>query len=184
MVSKTNLNGVLLIDFDVYEDNRGWFFESFNMLKFENDTGIKFNVKQNMMSKSFKNTIRGLHYQIKPHIQQKLVHVLSGKILDVIVDIRLGSPDYGKHIAIELTESSKKQVFIPDGFAHGFSVLSDVAEVCYSTNEYYSKKSERGILFNDYNLGIDWKVHRPIISSKDLNNKKFCDIDKDFYYEN
>ena len=137
-----------------------------------------------MQSKSSKNTIRGLHYQIEPNGQSKLIHVLSGEILDVIVDIRYGSPTFGQHITIELNESSKKQVWIPLGFAHGFSVLSERAEVTYMASNYYCKSTERGILYNDPELNINWRVESPIVSKKDLNNMPFHKIDSNYVYNN
>jgi len=181
-ITKTDLIGVLVLNIDVFEDSRGYFFESYNKLKYEKYFGIRTDFVQSMQSKSTKNTIRGLHYQVEPKAQAKLVHVLSGKILDVIVDIRNGSPSFGKHIAIELSESSKKQVWIPVGFAHGFSVLSDEAEVAYLVSGFYSKREERGIIYNDNDLNIDWKVNNPIVSEKDLRNKSISEIDLDFIY--
>ncbi len=135
-----------------------------------------------MQSKSSKNTIRGLHYQIEPNGQSKLIHVLRGKILDVIVDIRHGSRTFGQHISIELNESSNNQVWIPLGFAHGFSALSQVAEVAYMVTSFYSQSNERGIIYSDPDLNINWRVDNPTVSKKDLNNKRFNEIDCDFVY--
>lgn len=162
---ETVLKEVMILELDVFEDSQGYFFESYQKQKYA-EFGIKTDFVQCMRSKSWKNTIRGLHYQVGPNGQAKLVHVLRGAILDVIVDIRFGSPTFGKHIAIELNESTKKQVWIPLGFAHGFSVLSDEAEMAYIVSGFYSKLDERGILYNDPDLNIDWRVAVPLFLKK------------------
>ena len=180
---ETVLKGVMILEFEVFDDSRGYFFESYNKQWYA-EFGIKADFVQSMQSKSKKNTIRGLHYQVEPNGQSKLIHVLRGEILDVIVDIRFGSPTFGKHIAIELNESIKKQVWIPLGFAHGFSVLSESAEVAYMVSSLHSKMNERGILYNDPILNIDWKVSNPNLSKKDLKNKQFHEIDCDYVYNN
>ena len=182
-ITKTDLNGIFLLNFDVFEDSRGYFFETYHKQRYA-EFDIKTDFVQCMQSKSSKNTIRGLHYQVEPNGQSKLIHVLKGKILDVIVDIRFGSPTFGKHVSIELSESSKQQVWIPLGFAHGFSVLSEGAEVTYMASNFYCKSSERGILYNDPDLNINWRVENPIVSKKDLNNRLFHEIDSDYVYNN
>mgnify|MGYP006225470937 FL=1 len=181
-ITKTDLNGVFLLSYDVFEDSRGYFYETYHKQRYA-EFDIKANFVQCMQSKSSKNTIRGLHYQVAPNGQSKLINVMRGKILDVIVDIRFGSPTFGKHVAIELNESSKQQVWIPLGFAHGFSVLSKEAEVAYMVSSFHCKSSERGILFNDHDLNINWKVEHPTISKKDLKNKQFHEIDRDYIFE-
>ena len=180
---ETALQGVLILKPDVLIDSRGYFFESFNKLKYA-EFGIKTEFVQSMQSKSVKNTIRGLHYQVQPYGQSKLIHVLSGEILDVILDIRFGSPTFGQHIAIELNEFNKNHVWIPLGFAHGFSVISEFAEVVYMVSSIYSKIDERGILFNDPELNISWNINNPIVSDKDLHNTLFHEIGRDYVYKN
>ena len=180
-IYKTSIDSLIVFKPDVSIDNRGYFFESYNNSKL-NEISIKANFVQNCISKSKKNTIRGLHYQVGDFAQDKLVTVIQGKILDVAVDIRFGSPNFGKHIAVELSDENHKQFWIPKGFAHGFSVLSDYAIVMYNMTAIYSKKHEHGILFNDSELNINWKIENPIVSNKDLKNMLFQDIPKDFIY--
>ena len=141
------------------------------------------NFVQDNISKSIKGTVRGLHYQIPPKAQGKLCQVLEGKVLDVIVDLRFGSPTFGKHFSQILDSEKKIQMWIPSGFAHGFSVLSDEAIFFYKCTELYSKEHERSILFNDPELNIDWKVDNPLISEKDFKASLFRDIKKDFIYK-
>lgn len=161
LIESTEIPDVLLITPKVFKDSRGYFLESFN------NNYLPFNFVQDNQSFSFKNTIRGLHYQIvKP--QGKLVRAIKGRILDVAVDIRKDSPTFGKHIAVELSSDNFKQLYIPEGFAHGFSVLSDESEVLYKTTEYWHKEHDRSINFNDPELNIDWKIEGlPILSDKD-----------------
>jgi len=176
---KTFIDGVLIIFPDVYKDSRGYFFESFSKKKYE-EIGIKDEFVQDNISKSTYGTIRGLHYQVPPYTQGKLCHVIKGEVLDVAVDIRFGSPTFGKYISVILTESEHKQIWIPPGFAHGFSVLSDVAIFSYKCTGYYNKESERCILYSDPILSIDWQVINPVVSEKDLNGKLLNTIEKDF----
>lgn len=179
-VLKTELDGVLIIEPDFFPDSRGFFFESFNKKKYE-DAGMKFDFVQDNISKSNQGTIRGLHYQIGDYAQGKLCQVLTGSVMDVAVDIRSGSPTYGKHVAVELTGDNHKQIWIPPGFAHGFSVLEDNTIFSYKCTALYSKKDERSILYNDSDLNIDWKINQPVISEKDLLAKKFSEIEMDFF---
>jgi len=178
-VTETELKGVLIIEPDFFEDTRGFFFESYNKKKYD-EAGLRFDFLQDNISKSAKGTIRGLHYQIGGNAQGKLCQVISGAVLDVAVDIRFGSKTFGKYIAAELTGENHKQIWIPPGFAHGFSVLSDEAIFSYKCTAFYSKKDERAILYNDIDLNIDWKVETPIVSEKDLLAKKFSEIERDF----
>lgn len=180
-ITKTNLEGLLILKPKVFADERGYFFESFNRQNF-NDAKINFQFLQDNISKSIKGTIRGLHYQIGDKAQGKLCFVLYGKVLDVAVDIRFGSPTFGKYFSCELSEENHQQLWIPPGFAHGFSVLSDEVVFAYKCTANYSKDHERSIIFNDPELNIDWKVENPIVSKKDLSAKFFKDIDKDFIY--
>jgi dTDP-4-dehydrorhamnose 3,5-epimerase len=164
----TDLPGLLVFEPKVFEDSRGYFFESYNENIFRQQ-GIQCHFVQDNQSSSSYGVIRGLHYQLNPHAQTKLVRVLSGKILDVAVDARNGSPTYGRYFSIELSSDNKKQLFIPKGFAHGFSVLSERAEVLYKCDGFYNKDSEGGFRFDDSALNIDWQIPAgsEIISDKD-----------------
>ena len=180
-VSKTNIEGLLLIEPDLFSDGRGYFFESYNKEKYA-EIGLDINFVQDNISQSKKGTVRGLHYQVGDKAQGKLCQVVSGKVLDVAVDIRFGSPTFGKHYAHVLNSEKKIQIWIPPGLAHGFSVLSDEAIFSYKCTNYYSKDHERCILYNDPDLNIDWQVNNPVVSAKDLKAKKINEIDKDFIY--
>jgi dTDP-4-dehydrorhamnose 3,5-epimerase len=180
-VIKTKLNGVLIIKPDVFPDDRGYFFESYSDKKFQSEN-LYLNFVQDNISRSKKGTIRGLHYQVGEAAQGKLCQVLLGKVIDVAVDIRFGSPTFGEYISRELSEENHFQLWIPPGFAHGFSVLSDTAIFHYKCTELFSKKDERSILFNDADLNIDWGVGNVSASEKDLKGKNFRDIEKDFIY--
>ena len=180
-VIKTELEGLLIIKPKVFGDERGYFFESYNEDTYHK-AGIDLLFVQDNISKSKKSTIRGLHYQVGDKAQGKLCKVIYGKVLDVAVDIRFGSPTFGKYYSVELNEETKNQLWIPPGFAHGFSVLSDVAIFSYKCTSLYDKESERGIRFNDPDLNIDWKILNPIVSKKDLQAKLFNEMEKDFIY--
>lgn len=165
---KTNFPGLLIFEPKVFEDNRGYFFESYNQKVFsEEGIEIKF-IQDNQASSSFGVT-RGLHYQLDPFSQTKLIRVLRGNIIDVAVDIRKNSPTYGKAYAIELSAENKKQLLVPKGFAHGYSVISETAEVFYKCDAFYHKESEGGIAWNDPALNIDWQItpDKVIVSAKD-----------------
>ena len=181
-VIKTDIAGLLVIEPDVFNDDRGFFFESYNKQKYEK-FGMPVEFVQDNISKSKRGTVRGLHYQVGEKAQGKLCQVLEGEVLDVAVDIRFNSPTYGKHFAQILNSDLKTQIWIPKGFAHGFSVLSDEAVFSYKCTNYYSKIHERVILFNDPDLKIDWKIDNPTVSEKDLNATKFKDIERDFVYK-
>jgi len=180
---KTNLPGLLIFEPKVFEDSRGYFFESYNQQIFQQE-GININFVQDNQSLSRYGVIRGLHYQLNPHSQTKLIRVLSGSIYDVVVDLRKGSPVFGKQFAIELSAQNRKQLFIPSGFAHGFSVLSDQAEVHYKCDNFYNKESETGILYNDSELKIDWQIpqEKIIVSGKDLQLSSFSAHKNNFTY--
>lgn len=178
---KTGIEGLTIITPDVFPDDRGFFFESFNKQKFLFG-GIDQIFIQDNISKSKKGTIRGLHYQIGNSAQGKLCSVVLGKVLDVAVDIRFGSPSFGKYFSIELDDVDKKLFWIPPGFAHGFSVLSEEAIFSYKCTNLYDKASERSIIYNDSELNIDWKIDDPVLSPKDLIAPKFSEIEKDFLY--
>ena len=165
---KTEIDGVVIVEPKIFEDARGYFFESYNEAEFIKN-GITNRFIQDNQSKSCYGVIRGLHCQLGEHAQAKLVRVLKGKVLDVAVDVRKGSPTFGKHVAVELSEKNQRQLFIPRGFLHGFSVLSDEAIFAYKCDNAYSKESEFGIAYNDPEIGVDWKVpaDKVITSEKD-----------------
>jgi len=173
------IDGLLVLEPDIYVDKRGYFFESFNAKSLER-LSLTYNFVQDNISKSKKGTIRGLHYQVGEFAQGKLCQVLYGEVLDVAVDIRFGSKTFGKYYSIILSENNHKQFWIPPGFAHGFSVLSEEAIFHYKCTNYYDKSSERAIKFNDATLNINWQIKSPLVSPKDLHATLFKDIEKDF----
>lgn len=179
----TDMPGLLVFEPRVFEDSRGYFFESYNENVFRAE-GIDLRFVQDNQSSSNYGVIRGLHYQLPSHAQTKLIRVLFGKILDVAVDIRVGSPTYAKTFLVELSAENKKQLFIPAGFAHGFSVLSDKAEVLYKCDAFYNKESEAGISYNDPALNIDWKIPagKSIVSEKDQQLPLLADCRNSFVY--
>ena len=179
-VSTTAIKDVLIIEPDFFADLRGYFFESYSKKKYEN-SGMNFDFVQDNISKSEKGTIRGLHYQIGEFAQGKLCQVITGEVLDVAVDIRFDSETFGRHVSVILSGENHKQIWIPPGFAHGFSVLSDEAIFSYKCTAPYSKKDERAIFYKDEDLNIDWKVTGEKVSEKDLASKKFKEIAKDFF---
>ncbi len=168
---KTDFPGLMIFEPKVFEDSRGYFFESYNERICEEE-GVKIRFVQDNQAKSNFGVIRGMHYQLEPHAQTKFIRALSGSILDVVVDIRKGSPTFGKVFSIELSAENKKQLLVPAGFAHGYSVLSESAEVFYKCDRFYHKESEGGIAFNDPELNIDWRIPtgKEIISEKDLRH--------------
>jgi len=180
-VTKTEIPGLLIVQPDVFNDSRGYFFESYNSKRYK-EFGIPDEFVQDNISKSSKSTVRGLHYQVSEKAQRKLCQVIEGEVLDVAVDIRSNSPTFGKHFSLILNSETKFQLWIPEGFAHGFSVLSDEAIFSYKCSNYYSKAHERSIIFNDTDLKIDWKIEDPIVSEKDLQAESFKDIEKDFVF--
>ena len=172
---ETKLKGCFIIEPSVYEDERGFFFESYNQKRFNDLINDEVNFVQDNQSFSSKGVIRALHYQLGEHAQAKLVRVLQGKVLDVAVDLRKDSPTFKQHISIELSAENKKQLFIPRGFAHGFVVLSDTAHFFYKCDNFYNKEAEGGIIYNDKTLNIDWilKEDELIISDKDKMLPRF-----------
>jgi dTDP-4-dehydrorhamnose 3,5-epimerase len=180
-VELTGFEGLQVLTPAVYSDERGFFFESYNVERFEKE-GLMHKWLQDNQSYSRKGVIRGLHFQKPPHAQAKLVRVLSGRILDVVVDLRSGQPTYGKVFAIELTAENKMQLLIPRGFAHGFSVLSETAEVMYKCDGLYNKSSELGIKYNDPILKIDWQISEAevIVSEKDQQLPGFVGLETGF----
>ena len=176
-VIKTEIDGVLIVEPKIFEDSRGYFFESYNKAEFAKN-GIDCDFIQDNQSKSSYGVIRGLHCQTGKFAQAKLVRVLQGKVLDVAVDIRKGSPTFGKHVAVELSEENQRQLFIPRGFLHGFSVLSETAVFAYKVDNVYNKESEFGIRYDDKQIGIDWQIpaDKVITSDKDRIAKGLKDV--------
>jgi dTDP-4-dehydrorhamnose 3,5-epimerase len=158
---------VILLEPTVFEDDRGFFFESFNQKSFEEVTALSTIFVQDNHSKSSKGVLRGLHYQLPPKAQGKLLRVTQGEVFDVAVDIREGSPTFGKWVSEILSAENKRQLWIPEGFAHGFLTLSETAELIYKTTHYYAPDLDRGIQWNDADIGIDWPTTNPTLSSKD-----------------
>lgn len=189
-VIKTAIEGVVIIEPRVFKDDRGYFFESFSQREFEEKVR-PINFVQDNESMSSYGVMRGLHFQAPPFTQSKLVRCVKGKVLDVAVDIRKGSPTYGQHVAVELSEENHRQFFVPRGFAHGFAVLSDTAIFQYKCDNFYAPQSDGGISIQDESLGIDWQIpmDKAILSAKDLKHlclKEFhspFDYNTDFYSE-
>ena len=175
-VIKTDIEGVVILEPEVYTDERGYFFESYSQQRFDEVVSpIRF-VQENE-SKSRYGVIRGLHYQRGDAAQAKLVSVVRGRILDIAVDIRKSSPTFGKYVAVEISEDNKRQIFVPRGFAHGFAVLSDEAVLQYKCDNYYAPSEERGIAWNDPAIGIDWGIPEDVatLSNKDIQNPRLTD---------
>lgn len=180
-VIKTKLDGVVIIEPKVFKDSRGYFFESFSLKEFEEKVR-KINFVQDNESMSSYGVMRGLHFQRPPFTQSKLVRCVRGAVLDVALDIRKGSPTYGQHVAVELTEDNHRQFFMPRGFAHGFAVLSDVAVFQYKCDNFYAPQSDGGISIVDGGLGIDWKipVGKAVLSEKDTRHQCLENFDSPF----
>lgn len=170
----TAIEGVVLIEPGVFKDERGFFFESYHQTKFS-ELGITDHFVQDNHSKSVKGTLRGLHYQIE-RPQAKLCRVIQGEVLDVAVDIRRGSPWFGKFVSTILSAENKQQIYIPEGFAHGYLVLSETAEFLYKCNNFYYPEYERGVLWNDSEIGIDWNIADPMLSAKDKKHLPLSQI--------
>lgn len=183
VIEQTQIPDVLILKPKVFTDHRGYFFESYNLDTLKK-LGIDHNFIQDNESFSRKNVIRGLHYQLSPYSQTKLVRVVAGKIYDVAVDIRRNSPTFGKYVGVELSDENKLQLLIPKGFAHGFAVLSEYAIVTYKCDEYYKPEADRGIRYNDPAIGIDWKipVEQAIVSAKDNVHPEMKDAELNFIY--
>lgn len=176
-VIKTAIPDVLIIEPKVFGDDRGFFFESFNQAQFEEAVGRRVSFVQDNHSKSVKNVLRGLHYQIQQP-QGKLVRVVQGAVLDVAVDIRKSSPTFGQHVLVELTSENKRQLWVPEGFAHGFLVISDTAEFLYKTTDYFAPEYERCINWDDKSIGISWPINdQPILSEKDRSGQSLECLD-------
>jgi len=182
-VIETNIPGLLEITPNVYEDDRGYFYESFNKEIYEG-IGISSEFVQDNQSLSHTGVLRGLHFQNPPFAQGKLVRVVTGAVLDIVLDIRKGSPTYGQHHSVELTEENKKLFWVPPGFAHGFKVLRDNTIFSYKCTNGYNKESEGSVRFNDPALGIDWgDLSNPLLSQKDIEAPLFSELDTQFTFE-
>lgn len=173
-VIKTEISDVLIFEPKVFGDDRGFFFESFSQKVFDEAVGRNVEFVQDNHSKSCKGVLRGLHYQLAPHAQGKLVRCIVGEVFDVAVDIRKESATFGKWVGVHLSAENKRQLWIPEGFAHGFLVLSDMAEFVYKTNNYYSQQHERSILWNDKMINVEWPITSELLlSTKDRNASLF-----------
>ncbi len=183
--TRTIIPDVIICEPTVHGDNRGYFIETFREDKLEEFLGYKINFCQDNESKSSKGVLRGLHYQLPPATQTKLVRVIKGRVLDVAVDIRKGSSTFGQHVSVELSEDNKKQLLVPRGFAHGFVVLEEDTIFSYKVDNYYSPECDRGIAFNDLDLNIDWKIsHKNLsFSQKDLNQPNLKETNELFQLE-
>jgi len=176
----TEFNGLIIIENKVFHDDRGHFLETFNEARFRITTGMNLSFVQDNMSRSVKGVLRGLHYQIPPKGQAKLVSVFQGAVLDVVLDLRINEPTFGKYFSIELRGGEYQQLFIPEGFAHGFFVLEDDTVFSYKCSNYYSPEHERCIRWNDPALNIHWPSHNPIVSGKDQEGMSFSQYSNEF----
>ncbi len=180
-IIKTDIEGLLIIEPDVFSDERGFFLESYNAARYA-EAGIPEIFVQDNLSQSKRGVLRGLHYQAPPFAQGKLVQVVRGKVLDVTVDIRFGSPTFGKYVSVELSAESKRQFWIPAGFAHGFLALEDDTLFTYKCTNVYSKEHDRGVRYDDPAIGIEWGVIHPITSEKDQQYPLLADIPEEFIF--
>jgi len=181
---RQSIPDVVLVKPKVFGDDRGYFVETFRQDKFEAFLGYKVDFCQDNESRSSKGVMRGLHFQTPPYSQSKLVRAIEGRVLDVAVDIRVGSPTYGQYVAAELSAENKHQLFVPRGFAHGFAVLSETAIFAYKVDNYYAPNNDSGLAFDDESLGIDWQLpsEELLLSDKDLKQKKLSELPEDFDY--
>ena len=182
-IIKTGIEGLLILEPRIFQDARGYFFESFSQREFEEKVGPVHFVQDNESMSTY-GVMRGLHFQRPPYTQTKLVRCVSGRVLDVAVDIRQGSPTYGQHVAVELTAENHRQFFIPKGFAHGFAVLSETAVFQYKCDEFYHPEADAGISILDDSLGIDWRIpmDKAILSDKDTRHGMLADFQSPFTY--
>jgi dTDP-4-dehydrorhamnose 3,5-epimerase len=181
-VYPTAIPDVLFLEPRVFSDERGFFLESFNRREFEKATGLKADFVQDNHSRSAKGVLRGLHYQLPPAAQGKLVRCVAGEVFDVTVDIRKSSPTFGKWVGVSLSAENKQQLWIPEGFAHGFWAVSDCAEILYKTTDYYAPEYERCIRWDDPDLGIEWPfAGTPVLSSKDSSGESFSTVKNHLY---
>lgn len=181
-IEKTAIEGVFIVKPNVFSDNRGYFFESYNKVEFER-LGIRTDFVQDNESCSSKGVVRGLHFQAPPFAQAKLIRVIKGSVLDFAVDIRKGSPTYGKHVSVKLDDKQKNMFFIPEGFAHGFVTLEDNTIFSYKCTALYNKESEGGLIWSDKTLALDWQIENPILSDKDKLWQDFESFISPFDYD-
>jgi len=183
---RTKIEDVIIVEPAIHGDERGYFIETFRQDKLEEYLGFKVNFSQDNESKSSRGVLRGLHYQLAPAAQTKLVRVIKGRVLDVAVDIRKGSPTFGQYVAVELSEENKRQLFVPRGFAHGFVVLEDDTVFAYKVDNYYSPENDRGMAFNDPAIGIEWGIELEVLNLSDKDTKQpfLADADLFNYGEN
>lgn len=181
-IEHTPFNGLLIIHPEIIGDSRGWFFEIYNEARFRIETGINASFVQDNESMSNKGVVRGLHFQIPPKSQSKLIRVSRGSVLDVVVDLRRSQPTYKQWFSIVLTAESHTQLYVPEGFAHGFSVLEDQTLFTYKCSNYFSKEYERCIRWNDPSIGIDWNVDQPVLSERDSNAPLLADLPADLFF--
>ena len=174
--------GLLILTPDIYTDERGWFMESFQAKRYQEILGSDIQFVQDNLSQSKKGVLRGLHYQAPPFAQGKLVSVMRGRVLDVAVDIRFGSPTFGAHVVVELSAENRKQLWIPVGFAHGFVSLEEGTLFSYKCTNVYSREHDRGVLWNDPSLGIEWGIDDPVVSTKDKQHPLLKDIPQEFTF--
>lgn len=179
-VIQTEFKNLLVLEPNVIRDDRGYFLETFNEAKFRIETGLNITFIQDNESVSSKNVLRGLHFQLPPSSQAKLIRVARGSVLDVVVDLRRSQPTYMQHYKILLSAGNQKQLFVPEGFAHGFLVLEDNTIFSYKCSNYYNRANDRSILWNDEAFGIDWGIEQPLLSEKDQFAMKFVDFDNPF----
>ena len=182
--TKTDFPGLMIFEPQVFGDERGYFFESYNANTFSKE-GVDIKFVQDNQARSIYGVVRGLHFQNNPYAQTKLIRALEGAILDTVVDLRVGSPTHGKTFSIELSAENKRQLLVPQGFAHGYSVISETAEVFYKCDNFYNKEAEGGVAYNDPSLNIDWKVpaDKMILSPKDLVYPPFANCVHQFVFE-
>jgi dTDP-4-dehydrorhamnose 3,5-epimerase len=180
-IEKTRFRDLLVLTPDVFRDERGYFFEPFNEARFRVETGLNVTFVQDNESLSKKNVLRGMHFQVPPKSQAKLIRVTTGAVLDVVVDLRKTEPTFGEHFSVVLSAENKLQLFVPEGFAHGFLVLEEDTIFSYKCTNYYSREYDRSLLWNDPDFGIDWQVDSPLISEKDQNAMPFADFDTPFF---
>ena len=181
-IIQTPIKDLVIYEPKVFHDDRGYFFESYNKQSFEKELGYSINFVQDNQARSVKNVLRGLHFQNHPQGQTKLIRVLEGTIWDVAVDLRTGSETYGKWFGVELSAENKRQLLVPIGFAHGYAVLSDTAEVFYKCDAFYNKELEGGLLYNDETVNVDWKLNikNAIVSEKDTMQPILADVKSNF----
>jgi dTDP-4-dehydrorhamnose 3,5-epimerase len=180
-IEQTKFRDLLVITPDVFRDDRGYFFEPFNEARFRVETGLNLTFVQDNESISRKNVLRGMHFQVPPKSQAKLIRVTTGAVLDVVVDLRKSEPTFGKHYSMILSAENKLQLFVPEGFAHGFLVMEEDTIFSYKCTNYYSRECDRSLLWNDPEFGIDWNVEKPIVSDKDHNAMRFSAFDTPFF---